>query len=117
MGRSRYKIYEEHYPYFMTSSVVDGIPLFKDPAIVNFILEGFRFLQHKRNVELTAYVIMENHIHFIVKGEGLSEHIRNFKSFSAHQIINYLKEHKKIRSLLKLKRAKLEHKVESDFQV
>jgi REP element-mobilizing transposase RayT len=101
----------------MTCSVIEGIPLFKEPAVVNFILEGFVFLQQKRSVELNAFVIMENHIHFIVKGEDLSEHIRNFKSFSAHRIINYLKENKKARTLRKLKIAKLDHKIESDFQV
>lgn len=77
MGRSRYKIYEEHYPYFLTSSIIEGIPLFKDPFIVQFILNGLIFLQQDRGIELNAYVIMENHMHLIVKGEGLAKHIKN----------------------------------------
>jgi hypothetical protein len=28
MARSRYKIYEEEYPYFITSSITSGLPLF-----------------------------------------------------------------------------------------
>ncbi|WP_234567245.1 hypothetical protein [Rhodohalobacter sp. 614A] len=65
MGRSRYKIYETEYLHFLTSSIVDGIPLFANPEIVNLILEGLQFLQKSRNVDLYAYVIMENHLHFI----------------------------------------------------
>jgi REP element-mobilizing transposase RayT len=117
MGRSRYKFHEYEYPYFLTNSIIEGIPLFKEPDIAKFILDGFLFLQRKREVELYAYVIMENHIHYIAKGNNLAEHIRNFKSFSAHQIIKYLKENNKNRALSQLKRAKLCHKVESEYQV
>ncbi|WP_421773848.1 REP-associated tyrosine transposase [Gracilimonas sp.] len=117
MGRSRYKFHEHGYPYFLTNSVVEGIPLFKEPEIVKIILDGFLFLQRKREVELSAYVIMENHIHYIAKGNNLSEHIRNFKSYSAHQIVKYLKKNRKTRTLRQLKRAKLNHKIQSEYQI
>lgn len=117
MGRSRYKVHEDHYPYFLTSSIIEGIPLFKEPGIVKFILDGLVFPQTERGVELNAYVIMENHIHLVAKGDDLAKHIRNFKSFTAHQIIKFLKVYKKVQTLEKLKRAKLNHKAESEHQV
>lgn len=61
MSRSRYKIYGTEYPYFLTSSIVDGIPLFANPEISDFILNGFQFLQKATDVDIFAYVIMENH--------------------------------------------------------
>ncbi|MDR9419960.1 REP-associated tyrosine transposase [Gracilimonas sp.] len=117
MGRSRYKIYEEHYPYFITSGVVDSIALFKDPELVQLILDGLIFLQKKRGVEINAYVILENHFHLIAKGENLGKHIKNFKSFMAHQVIEVLKKKKDLLSLNKLRQAKRDHKTESQYQV
>ena len=118
MSRSRYKIYETEYPYFITSSIVDGIPLFSSPEIAQFILEGFHFLQQARGVQLYAYVIMENHIHFIASDhESLSVKLKNFKSYTARQIIDYLKNGHNHRLLKQIKRAKLKHKNQSNFQV
>lgn len=87
MGRSRYKIYEEEYPYFMTSSVVGGYPVFSIPKAAQIILDGFCFLQDERHVKINAYVIMENHIHFIASGDDIAEKVGLFKSFAARQII------------------------------
>lgn len=116
MGRSRYKIHEEQYPYFLTSSIVEGIPLFANPEIANFILKAIEFNQKNRDVEVNAYVIMENHMHLIAKGNNLAEHIRNLKAYTSHQIIEYLKRNKHLRILAQLKQAKLNHKTESEYQ-
>lgn len=69
MGRSRYKIYEEHYPYFITSTIKDGLPLLSNPKLALIVLESLIFLQLKRKVIVYGYVLMENHFHAIVEGE------------------------------------------------
>lgn len=117
MSRSRYKIYETEYPYFITSSIVDGIPLFVNPEIAQFILEALKFLQKSRDVELYAYVIMENHIHFIANDQDLPQKLKNFKSFTARQIIDFLKKRNYHRLLRLIKRAKLKHKNRSLYQI
>lgn len=117
MGRSRYKIHEDHNPYFMTSSVIEGIPLFKDPVIARIILDALVFLQKEREVELNAYVIMENHIHFIAKGDQLAKHVQNLKSYTAHQIVEYLEKKNDSLELRKLKRSKQSYKIESVYQI
>lgn len=117
MGRSRYKIHETDYPYFLTSTIVDGLPLFANPEIAQIVLEGLLFLQESRDVDLFGYVIMENHIHFVAKGDNLSEKLKNFKSFSARQIINFLEFGNFHRLLKQLQRAKLKHKTQSKYQV
>jgi hypothetical protein len=61
MGRSRYKFYEEHYPYFITSTLLEELPLFSKPQITQILLDQLVFLQQQRGVTLYAYVIMENH--------------------------------------------------------
>lgn len=117
MGRSQYKIYETHFPYFLTSTIADGIPLLSDPEIAQFILDGLVYMQKSRNVEIYAYVIMENHIHFIARDEELIQTIQNFKSFTAHQIVDFLQERNRYRILKQLKRAKLRHKSQSHYQI
>jgi len=117
MGRSQYKIYETEFPYFLTSTIVDGIPLFSDPEIAQFVLSGFQYMQESKDVDMYAYVLMENHIHFIAMHDELIQTIQNFKSFTAHQIIDYLKNRSQYRYIQQLKRAKLKHKSQSNYQV
>lgn len=78
MARTRYKIYETEYPYFITSSIVDGYPVFSNRLAAEIILEALTFLKDQRNTVLYAYTIMENHVHMIVQSEDLSKHLRSF---------------------------------------
>lgn len=73
MSRSNYKIYETSYPYFMTSSFVENIPIFGDPDAVKIMLDSLIFMQTKREVTLYAYVLMKNHFHIIAQSKDLSE--------------------------------------------
>lgn len=117
MSRSLYKIYEIDYPYFLTSSIVNGIPLFANPNIASLVLEGFQFLQESRDVDVYAYVIMENHIHFITRNDDLSKNLQSFKTYSARCIIDFLENGNHRIVLNQLMRAKLSHKHQSKYQV
>lgn len=117
MSRSRYKIYESEYPYFLTASIVDGIPLFAIPEITQFILNSLQFLNESRDVNIYAYVIMVNHIHFIAHNDNLTKNLQNFKSYTARRTIDFLKNGHYHRLLKQLLRAKLEHKSQSTYQV
>jgi putative transposase len=98
-------------------TVVDWIPIFKDPEIAEIILKSFEFLREKKNAKLYAYVLMENHLHCIVRSEYLSKVIKEFKSYTARAIIDNLVERKNYNILSKLKKNKLHHKKESDYQL
>ncbi|MEQ8525748.1 transposase [Gracilimonas sp.] len=117
MGRSRYKFHEEYYPYFITSTIVHGLPLFMDARISNIILDALTYAQDVNKVVLHGYVIMPNHIHLVVEGEQLSARLRAFKSYTARSIINYLKANNKTRTLSHLKSGKLDNHKDSEFQV
>ena len=88
MSRSRYRIFEHEYPYFLTSTVVAWLPVFARPSLVKIVLDSWRFLQHERGVRIFGYVVMENHLHWIASGEHLSEQVGQFKSFTARSIID-----------------------------
>lgn len=117
MGRSRYKIFDEAQPHFLTMTIVHWLPLLSNPEIANIILESLRFLHKERRVTFYAYVILENHLHLIASSEQLSKDIKDFKSFTARQIIDFLEDRKAFNILKQLRIAKLRHKKESDYQV
>jgi REP element-mobilizing transposase RayT len=117
MSRSRYRIFETEYPYFMTCTIVGWAPVFTRPETFQVIYDSWRFLQSERQFQLFAYVILENHLHLIASAPDLSVVMRHFKSFTARQIIDLL-EQRGVRVLLQQLRAlKLRHKKESTYQV
>ncbi len=117
MGRSRYKFYEEQYPYFVTSTLKDGLPLLSQRKLAEIVLKSLCFLQFERDVIVFAYVIMENHIHLVVEGNDLSEKLRLFKSYTGRKIVDKLKVDGNSKLLSQLKFRKLKQKHKSDYQV
>jgi REP element-mobilizing transposase RayT len=117
MTRTRYRIYETEYPYFLTNTIVAWLPIFSQPEFVQIILESWKHLQTQRNVKIFAYVILENHLHWIASGEDLSKHVGNFKSFTARRIIDRMHERRFETLLGELKYYKLRHKIDQAFQL
>jgi REP element-mobilizing transposase RayT len=72
MGRSRYKITDNTAPHFVTFTVLHWIPIFTNPATVNIIFNSLKFLQ-KEGLKINAFVILENHMHFILQSDNLSK--------------------------------------------
>ena len=91
MSRSRYRIYETHYPYFLTLTINNWTPLFTPPATTKIILDALQYRRENREFTLHAYVILENHIHLIAQSEQLDKEMASFKSWTARQIIDMLK--------------------------
>lgn len=117
MARSRYKIYEEKYPYFITSSINSGLPLFGIPGTVDIVLDALAFLRMKRDVKVIAYVIMEDHFHAILQGRNLAVKVGSFKSFTAHEIIDLLHQMGRKRILAQLRWSKKRHKTKQLHQL
>lgn len=117
MVRTRYKIYNNDQPHFLTMTIVEWISLFMDKEIVSIILNSLKYIQQERGVTLYVYVVMENHLHMVASGVSLNKTIKEFKSFTARCIIDHLKGRNSTPLLMKLKRAKLNHKTQSEYQV
>ena len=87
------KILDENGLHFITITIVDWIDVFTRPVYAQFILDSLNYSQRNKGLILHAYVIMPSHIHLIVRTDaptGLSSIIKDFKSFTARQIIDYL---------------------------
>ncbi|SMO53655.1 REP-associated tyrosine transposase [Gracilimonas mengyeensis] len=117
MGRSRYKFHEEYYPYFITSTILEELPLLSKPQIAQILLDQFIFMQKEKQVTLYAYVIMPNHFHAIVQGENLGNSLRLTKSYIARKTLEYLKQNEHTRWLNKLKWNKKSHKAGRTYQL
>ena len=117
MTRSRYRFGDQHYPHFMTSTVVAWLPVFSYPEFATVIFESWRFLQSQRGIDILAWVLMENHLHWIGVGPNLSRRVSEFKSFTATSILK-LMEQKGTKTLLQeLQYYKLRHKTDQDHQL
>ena len=66
------------------------------PIYRDIVIESLDFCRKKKGLIIVAYVIMSNHIHLIAQADestkqGLSEIVRDFKKFTAKQIIAAIK--------------------------
>ena len=117
MGRSRYKIYESTYPHFITCTVLHWIPIFTRVDTVNILLDSLKYLQKEDNLKIYAYVILENHLHLVASSSDIGMSMRRFKSFTAKEILKYLKD-KNVKTILEqLAFYKKAHKKKAEYQL
>ena len=100
----------------MTSTVVAWLPVFSYPDFSSIILESWRFLQSQREIDILAWVILENHLHWIAVGPQLSKRVAEFKSFTATSILKKMNTAGMKTLLQELEYYKLRHKVDQDHQ-
>ncbi len=115
--RSRYQFIVPDGVYFITTTVVHWMPIFVNDVYCQIIIDSLKYCQKHKDLHLYAYVILENHIHLIVSGLRLSRIIQDFKKYTAHAIIQQLKNDNKTELLESLAIYKQKHKVRSEHQV
>lgn len=69
MARTRYRIFDNNYPHFLTCSIVGWLAVFTRPAAVEIIFDSWRFLTANNRLTIFGYVIMENHLHLIASAK------------------------------------------------
>jgi REP element-mobilizing transposase RayT len=85
-----YQIRNQYGLHFLTMTIVGWIDVFAYLEYKNIIIDNLRYCQLNKGLNIFAYVIMSNHIHVICQTDsesGLSSLIRDFKSFTAKEII------------------------------
>ncbi len=117
MSRTRYRIFEEEYPYFVTCTVVPWLPVFAHPEFTSVIFDSWRYLQRHCGVRIFGFVLLENHLHWIASGPNLSKSIGRFKSFTARTIIDEMTVRGYEAFLQELRFFKLRHKIDQEHQL
>ncbi|HEY5535562.1 MAG TPA: transposase [Ignavibacteria bacterium] len=115
--RTRYKILIGDTYYFITSTIVNWIPIFTNEKYYDILINAIKFYQNKKNIEIVAYVFLPEHFHMIAKSKELIKTIQLIKMFSAKEIVKQLKVDNKSQILSLLKQNKKEYKRNSDYQV
>ncbi|MFZ2724991.1 MAG: transposase [Methylococcaceae bacterium] len=116
MGRSCYSIRETQAPHFLTCTVINWMPLFTRPQTASIILNALSYRQEYNNWKIYGYVILENHLHLIVQADDLNKEIAHFKSYTARQLIDYLKECGAERLLKQMAFFRKIHKTDREYQ-
>lgn len=114
--RSRYKAIDEGC-YFITSSIVELIPVFINEKYFTILVNALKFCQDEKGLKIFYYVLMDNHFHMINSGKNLSGIISSLKRHTAREIIKKLKKDNKgwlLDCFLKYKKS---YKKDSTYQV
>ncbi len=117
MTRTRYKTVPDIKTYFVTSTIVDWIPLFSRPELAEIVIESLNFLHNKQRMRIHAYVIMEEHLHLISSADNYAAEMRNFKSYTARMILDFIEKKNWKFYLQKLTEAKMKFKYMQEYQV
>lgn len=115
--RSRLRITDRDGIYFITSTIVEWIPVFTGCEYYRILIDSIQFCRENKHLKLYAYVILENHFHMIVSGPDLSRAIQSLKRHSARMIIQTLEKQGKNWLINQLHLYKKEYKKESIHQL
>lgn len=89
-----YQIYDPYGTYFVTCTVVDWVDLFSRKRYRDILVESLRFCCAKKGLFIHGFVIMTNHLHLIARAEGagLSAVLRDFKKFTAVEMLKAIQQ-------------------------
>ncbi|MEW5701706.1 MAG: hypothetical protein AB1792_05700 [Candidatus Zixiibacteriota bacterium] len=91
MKRGRANIDDSAYPLFVTTTITDFIPVFRDPVLARSALELFERQRQLHDMTIYAYVLMLNHFHAIARASHRGETSRfigAWKSLTAQIVID-----------------------------
>jgi putative transposase len=92
---SRWKITPDVNLYFITTTIVEWQSVFVTIPLFETIIESLKFCHTNKGLRLHGYVIMPNHVHYIMSTnplERLSDIMRDFNRFTSQRITEVLKE-------------------------
>ncbi|MES2588474.1 MAG: transposase [Bacteroidota bacterium] len=76
--------------YYLTMTIVDWVDVFIRKNHCDAIIDSLKYCQENKGLVVFAYCIMSNHIHLIVNVDEphqLKDTMRDFKKFTAKQIL------------------------------
>jgi len=84
-----YQVYNQNGMYFITPTIVDWVDIFSRKIYRDIIIDSLKYCIAEKGLKVYGYVIMTNHLHLIVTSSTgkLSDTIRDFKKFTANEIL------------------------------
>ncbi|HEV7404910.1 MAG TPA: transposase [Chthoniobacteraceae bacterium] len=115
--RSRYRTRELERAHFVTSTIVDWLPVFQTSACCDILAQSLDYCRREKGLRLYAWVIMPNHFHAVVHADQLPRVMADLKKFTAGKLLRQLKEENRTWLLDLLAGGKAEHKSASAYQL
>ena len=115
--RSRYRVRESERAHFVTSTIVDWLPVLQTEACCDILAGSLDFCRREKGLRLYAWVILENHFHAVVHTENLPRVMADLKKFTAGKLIAQLETERRNWLLDLLAAGKAEHKTASTWQL
>jgi putative transposase len=93
MGTKRISFSDDERCFFITTSCYQHKYLLFNKTCFDILLTNFHFYNARYQAKLLGYVLMSNHIHFIIYFQDrnfLSKYLRDFKKYSSLQLREYI---------------------------
>jgi putative transposase len=87
LRKGRYS--EAGRPYLLTTTTVERKPLFRELIAARTVIRAMRFQHERQRIESLAFVVMPDHLHWLVVLRGaveLEKVMHSLKSYSAHTL-------------------------------
>ena len=93
------KITDQDGVHYMTFQIVEWVDLFTRQIYRDIVTDSLRFCQENKGLTIYAWVLMSNHLHIILQSETnkLSDTVKEFKSYTAKEILKTIKEERESR--------------------
>jgi len=90
-----YNFVEGAYAYFITSTIVDWLPIFIDPIAVEIVIDNLNYCVDHKYLRINAFVIMPNHLHLILfdkenDNQRLEKTIQAFRSYTGKLLSDHV---------------------------
>ncbi len=102
---------ERYNTFFLTLKIIKDINIFVSKKYFDIIISSLDYCQKHKGIHILAYAILSNHLHLIFWMDEevvLKDVIRDFKHFTAKQIIKLLQKDKKFHTIEIFKEAALD---------
>ncbi len=114
--RSRYQAKQPDTAYFVTSTVVEWLPVFTTATRCDILVEALTYCREHKALRITAWVILDNHFHAILSAPDLPRVMADLKRHTARRIIEHLQAERGEWLLTLLRTHRAPHKTESQYQ-
>ncbi len=91
---TRYKIHNQNDSYFLTLTTVGWIDVFTRKEYKDILVESLKYCIENKGLIIYGFVIMSNHLHLMASAtepNQMSDILRDFKKFTARNIINEIR--------------------------
>jgi len=108
--RSRYRINDPHASHFITSTIVEWLPVFTTAGCCDVLVRSLEHCRKEKDLRIHGWVIMDNHFHAVISGPELADTIRDMKRFTSRALLDQLREERRAWLLNQLAYYRAAHK-------